>query len=248
MKILNSSYVESKLPPIWKQANVIPVPKVTPVQDIKQHLRPISLTPILPKVAEEFVANKHLKPAIFKAIDVNQYGVIPGSSTSQALIKMLYKWSEATDDVRVSVRFLLVDYKKTFDYGDHIIVLSKLQALDIPNSTIRGIANFLTDRKQLIKLGYDCFSEWGNVPAGVPQGTKLAPCMFILMINDLKICSSDEIKFVDDLTVSETITKSCSSNIQHAVSKIEEWSEFNLFKLNENKCKEMRVDFARNTE
>ena len=58
MKILNSSYVENKLPPIWKQANVIPVPKVTPVQDINQHLRPISLTPILSKVAEEFVVNK----------------------------------------------------------------------------------------------------------------------------------------------------------------------------------------------
>ena len=97
MKILSSSYVENKLPPIWKQANVILVPKVTQVQDINQHLRPISLTPILPKVAEEFVVNKHLKPAILKFIDVNQYGVIPGSSTSQALIKMLHKWSEATD-------------------------------------------------------------------------------------------------------------------------------------------------------
>ena len=88
MKILNSSYIENKLPPNWKQANVTPVPKVTPVQDINQHLRPISLTPILSKVAEEFVVNNHLKPAILKVIDVNQYGVIPGSSTSQALIKI----------------------------------------------------------------------------------------------------------------------------------------------------------------
>ena len=229
MKILNS-YVENKLPPIWKQANVIPVPKVTLIQDINQYLRPISLTPILSKVAEKFVVNKHLKPSILKVIDVNQYGFIPGSSTSQALIKMLHKWSEATDGARTSVRILLVDYKKAFDYVDHAIVLSKLQTLDIPNSTIRWIADFLTDdRKQRIKLGYDCFSEWGNVPASVPQGTKLGPWLFILMINDLKICSSDEIKFVDDLTVSETVTKSCSSNIQHAVSEIEEWSELNLF-------------------
>ena len=124
--IILSLPVENKLPPIWKQANVIPVPKVTLVQDIKQHLRPISLTPILSKVAEEFVVNKHLKPAILKIIDVNQYGVIPGSSTSQALIKMLHKWSEATDGARASVRILLVDYKKAFDYVDHTIVLSKL--------------------------------------------------------------------------------------------------------------------------
>ena len=48
-------------------------------------------------------------------------------------------------------------------------------------------------------------------------------------INDKrpKTCSSDEIKFVDDLQVFETGTKSYSSKIQHAVSEIEEWSESN---------------------
>ena len=46
MKIINSSYTENKLPPIWKKANIIPVPKVTPAHDINQHLRPISLTPL----------------------------------------------------------------------------------------------------------------------------------------------------------------------------------------------------------
>jgi hypothetical protein len=33
MKIINSSYTENKLPPIWKKANIIPVPKVTPAHD-----------------------------------------------------------------------------------------------------------------------------------------------------------------------------------------------------------------------
>ena len=42
------------------------------------------------------------------------------------------------------------------------------------------------------------------------------------MINDLKTCSLDEVKFVDDLTVSETVTRLGSSNIQHAVSEVEE--------------------------
>ena len=122
MKIINSSYTENKLLPIWKKANIIPVPKVTPAHDINQHLRPISLTPLLSKVAEEFVVIKHLKPAILKVLDVNQYGIIPGSSTSQALIKMIHKWSEATDGARASVRIVLVDYQKAFDYVDHTIV------------------------------------------------------------------------------------------------------------------------------
>jgi hypothetical protein len=246
MKIINSSYTENKLPPIWKKANIIPVPKVTPAHDINQHLRPISLTPLLSKVDEEFVVIKHLKPAILKVLDVNQYGVIPGSSTSQALIKMIHKWSEATDGARASVRIVLVDYQKAFDYVDHTIVLSKLKSLEIPDSTVNWIADFLSDRQQRTKLGHDCFSEWGNVPAGVPQGTKLGPWLFILMINDLKTRCLDEVKFVDDLTVYETVTRFGSSDIQHAVSEIEEWSESNLFRLNENKCKELRIDFVKN--
>jgi hypothetical protein len=47
-----------------------------PVQHINQHLRPISLTPILSKVAQDFVVSKELKPAILKILDPNQFGVI----------------------------------------------------------------------------------------------------------------------------------------------------------------------------
>ena len=85
MKILSCSFRESKFPKSWKLANVVPIPKSTPVQHINQHLRPVSLTSILSKVAEDFVVEKELKPAILKILDPNQFGVISGSWTSQAL-------------------------------------------------------------------------------------------------------------------------------------------------------------------
>lgn len=47
MDILNSSYHEGRLPPSWKMANIVPVPKQNPVRDVNKHLRPISLTPTL---------------------------------------------------------------------------------------------------------------------------------------------------------------------------------------------------------
>jgi hypothetical protein len=90
--ILNSSFREQRLPSVWKHANVIPTPKVKQIKDPKKEIRPISLTPSISKIAEEFVVTDYIKPAILKNVDPNQYGTVPGSSTVTALISMVHKW------------------------------------------------------------------------------------------------------------------------------------------------------------
>ena len=98
-------------------------------------------------VAEEFVIKAHLKPAILEVLDPDQSGVIAGSSTSHALIKLLQKWTETTDGYGSTVRVVLLDYQKALDFIDHSILVSKLELLRILILTFNWIINFLPKQK-----------------------------------------------------------------------------------------------------
>ena len=50
--IFNTSIKQSQVPMQWKEANVVPVPKKSPVMDILTDLRPTSLTATLSKVLD----------------------------------------------------------------------------------------------------------------------------------------------------------------------------------------------------
>ena len=101
------------------------------------------------------------------------------------------------------------------------------------------------DRKQRIKLSRDCFSEWEAVPAGVPQGTKLGPWLFLIMINDLSVADATLWKYVDDTTLVESVSKNENSYVQLRIDELVRQSEADGFQLNESKCKELRISFSR---
>ena len=152
--ILNCSYSKARLPQSSKEADIAPIAKQTPADEVNKHLRPISLTPVFSKLTE---VDRYVKPAVLSKVDPRQFGT----------------WNSATDGYGAAVRVLLFEFKKAFDLIDHQILVGTLCSCDIPDPVISWIIDFLTSRKQRVKLGHDCFSEWGVVPAGVPQGTKI---------------------------------------------------------------------------
>ena len=134
--IINASLQEQRLPTIWKYADVSPLPKKNRVEDLKKDLRPISLTACLSKVAEDCVVHDNIRPAVLKVLDPNQYGAVPHSSTTQALIHMVHSWAQATDGNSATIRTVLFDYRKALDQIDHRILVDKLCKLVLPTRII----------------------------------------------------------------------------------------------------------------
>ena len=140
--IISKSFQEQQLPNRWKCADVTPLPKKQPVEDLKKDLRLISLTPCLSNVAEEIIVCDFVKPAALKVLDTNQCGAVPKSSTTTVLLSMIHNWATSTDGNGATVREILFDYRKAFDLIDHSLLDSKLCNLEIPKSVINWIINF----------------------------------------------------------------------------------------------------------
>ena len=128
-----------------------------------------------------------------------------------------------------------------------MILVSKLCKLSIPTRTTNWITDFLSDRFQRINLSEGCYSEWGSVPSGVPRGTKLGSWLFLVLNNDLVIDNgiAHIWNYIDDRTVSDVVIKGRESNAQQIADNVAKWSSDNRVQLNSDKCKELRISFAK---
>jgi len=75
-------------------------------------------------------------PAVLNNLDMNQYGAVPKSSTTFALMDMLHDWSKGTDGNGATIRTILFDYRKAFDLIGHSILIKALCKLNVPKSII----------------------------------------------------------------------------------------------------------------
>ena len=96
-----------------------------------------------------------------------------------------------------------------------------------------------------MKLSSDCVWEWRAVQAGVPQGTKVGPWLFLIMIKDLSVANASIWKYVDDNTLAECVEKNGTSSMQSRVDEFVSKSRADGFQLNESKCKELRISFTK---
>ena len=164
---------------------------------------------------------------------------------THALVKLIHEWSAATDNSSLNnyVRIVNLDFSKAFDLIDHNILLSKLAGFGVSDVLIRWIANFLQNRQQRVKIG-EHLSEWLTISAGVPQGTKLGPVLFLCMIDNFST-DCHHCKYIDDTSLYSTSSDPNSIIFQTAVTQASQWAANHNMRLNPSKTKDTIIDFRK---
>lgn len=117
-----------------------------------------------------------------------------------------------------------------------------MQRIGITGTELTWFRNYLKQRKQKTVIN-DVMSDELEVPIGLPQGTVLAPILFLIYINDIvNAIEGCEIRlFADDalMMISENNINTAIAKVQHELNNLYKWLCGNRLKLNINKTKYM---------
>ena len=89
--------------------------------------------------------------------------------------------------------------RKVFDSLDHALLLQHLPQLGVYSTEILWFSSYLSDCVQRVMCTH-CYSSWGPVLGGIPQGSAEGHLLFLIFVNDmpLQIRKWSLLQFADD--------------------------------------------------
>ena len=233
-QLINLCFETGEFPLMLKIAKVIPLHKKESVFNFLNY-RPISLLSVFSKIYEKAIYVRiysYLEK--YNMIYSKQFGFRGNHSVNHAIISFTEHIRSLLDKGEY-VCGIFVDLEKAFDTVHHDILCKKLEFYGLRGNVNKLIKSYLSDRKQFVSInGYD--SEVKDVTCGVPQGSSLGPLLFLLYINDLRLCLSETScgHFADDTFIiyNSKKPKSIETIINHELKKVSRWLRLNKLSLN----------------
>lgn len=223
------------VPAVLKNSRVVPIFK-SGKKGSATNYRPVVIIPTIAKVFEIVIHNK-ISAFVNSKIVHNQHGFVKNRSTTTNLLQMVNFTMDAMIE-KYQIDVLYTDFLKAFDRVNLRLLLKKLVKFGFSRQLVKWFHAYLTSRTQYVVIG-DKKSRTFNVSSGVPAGSILGPCLFIIFINDIvqTVSNALVLLFADDLKLLRRVSSPMDAiAFQHAIDQLDEWCTRNQLYLNLKKC------------
>jgi hypothetical protein len=224
-----------------KESLITPIQKVT--NSIKcQNLRPINSLPTEEKILEKIVKNQLERHVECNGLLAHtQSGFRAMYSCETALNYVIEEWKGALDCGNYVVA-VFVDETRAFETLDRSILIDCLQSFGVRATERRWFESYLNGRTQRVRFNGHV-SDSVRVDIGVPQGSVLAPLLFLLYVNDIQcVLGHCRVKLFADDTLIYCIGKELPEvmrKVSEDLDNFYKWLNFKRLKANADKTKFM---------
>ena len=233
--LMNRCISSRCFPEVMKKAELSPIYKKCDNLH-KGNYRPVSVLTCLSKLYES-VLNDQLMGYFTDKFNDLVCAYRKRHSCQSLLLKFTEDWRQSLDNHDI-VGIVLMDLSKAFDCLPHGLLVAKLKAYGLSSMSCDLIMNYLSNRKQRVKISH-VRSSWSILSKGVPQGSILGPALFNIFVNDLfhfmERCKL--YNYADDNTVKatskhiDTLIRNLKIDLDNAI----DWYESNGMEANANK-------------
>ena len=114
-----------------------------------------------------------------------QFGFRRGKSTVSELIQLMDTLMEAKLDKK-EICLILYDLSSAFDTVSPKVLIEKLKLYGFNSNAMSWISSYLNGRKQAVTINGEV-SEQIELTLGTPQGSRLSPLLFLILMSDLNL-------------------------------------------------------------
>ena len=240
-RLFNNLFEIGHFPDVWKIAHITAIYKRSGPKTDKANFRPISILPTLSKICESVMHDRLLKHCLENnVISDKQAAYLKGDSTVSQLLYIVHNIRQSWGEKKIS-QGLFLDVSAAFDKVWHNGLLAKLSQVGVDGIFHDILSSYLADRKQVVVVD-GVKSDIQDVKAGVPQGSRLGPLLFIIYINDIsEDIESDILIFADDTSLFATGSDPAetAAKLNRDLHKISVWADKWKVTFNAKKSKDI---------
>ena len=242
LNCFNTSWTTGYCPQSWRNGVIIPLLKSGKPASMVESYRPVCLTSCLAKTMERMVAMRLQHMAESNGWWCGeQAGFRRLRCTEDQVIRLTQSISDGFQSRPAQRTVLaLLDFSKAYDTVWREELLSELVGAGVPRRFVQWLRGFLRNRKACVRVD-GVQGQFRAFKQGLPQGSVLAPLLFLFYINSLKAAIPNDVcmsMYADDVVVwaQDRSKERAAAQVEEAVTAVVQWSSRKKLRLSAGKC------------